>query len=249
MGSGPATRGVLISAHKGGNENTRAATYEAYTDAVTSGAEFAEFDIRKLGDGSLVAYHDPRTPDNTSLNSLDYRGLCARAGYEVPLVERLLRQMSGHLRGHLDFKETGYEEEVILLTRKHLGNDFVATSLEDSCLITIKQKFPDARTALSLGRKIRGFSRSEGLARLYHELYPRRRIRNTGADGIAVHRRIARLRGLALAQQMGVFAMVWTVDEEDLMRGFLQDDRVMVLITNRPRRAVAMRSARAQAQN
>jgi glycerophosphoryl diester phosphodiesterase len=55
-----------VSAHKGGAEHARAATYEAYEDAVTSGAEYAEFDIRRTRDGALVVYHDaaagPRWP-------------------------------------------------------------------------------------------------------------------------------------------------------------------------------------------
>jgi glycerophosphoryl diester phosphodiesterase len=236
------SNGVLISAHRGGSENTPAATYEAYTDALTSGAEYAEFDIRKLGDGSLVVYHDEHTPDKGLLRTLEYSEFCRRAGYEVPLVERVLKQMSGHLRGHLDFKEIGYEEEVILLTRKYLANDFIATSLEDTSLHTIKDAFPDVQTALSLGRDLAEFSRFAALAIRYHELYPRRRIKNIRADGIAVHKRIARLKGLALAKQMGIFAMVWTVDEDDLLQKFLQDDRVHILITNRPRTAVQMRA-------
>ena len=241
--SSPATGGVLISAHRGGSENAPAATYEAYTDALTSGAEFAEFDIRKIGDGSLVVYHDAHTPDQKLLSSLGYSELCAAAGYEVPLVERVVKQMAGQLRGHLDLKETGYEEEVITLARQYLDNEFIATSLEDVSLHTIKQAFPEVRTALSLGRDINEFSRFAALAIRYHEFFPRRRIARIKADGIAVHQRIARLRGLTVAEQLDIFAMVWTVDDEDLLQRFLLDRRVLVLITNRPRRAVELRSS------
>jgi glycerophosphoryl diester phosphodiesterase len=115
--------------------------------------------------------------------------------------------------------------------------------LEDASLHAIKRAHPEVRTALSLGRDLQEFSRFAALAIRYHELFPRRRIRRIQADGIAVHKRIARLKGLALAQQMDIFAMVWTVDEDDLLQNFLLDERVYVLITNRPRAAVRLRAA------
>ena len=49
---------VQISAHKGGSERARPQTYEAYQDALASGAEYAEFDIRRTADDVLVIYHD-----------------------------------------------------------------------------------------------------------------------------------------------------------------------------------------------
>jgi len=52
---------VSISAHKGGGEDkAEPATYAAYELALSSGAEYAEFDIRRTRDGVLVAYHDAR---------------------------------------------------------------------------------------------------------------------------------------------------------------------------------------------
>ena len=66
---------IKISAHRGGSEQARAATYEAYEHALTSGAEYAEFDIRRTADGILVVYHDPRSgphglsTDNTKIRN------------------------------------------------------------------------------------------------------------------------------------------------------------------------------------
>src|SRR5262249_59779553 len=47
---------VLISAHQGGSEDARPATYEAYKAAPASGAEYAELDIRKTKGGIAVRY-------------------------------------------------------------------------------------------------------------------------------------------------------------------------------------------------
>jgi glycerophosphoryl diester phosphodiesterase len=43
------------------------------------------------------------------------------------------------------------------------------------------------------------------------------------------------------ATRNGLFTMVWTVNDDTLMRTFLSHPRVDVLITDRPRRAVALR--------
>ena len=64
--------------------------------------------------------------------------------------------LAGRLIGHLDLKETGYEENVVALASSILGpGNFVVTTLEDASVATIKRAFPEVRTALSLGRSLR----------------------------------------------------------------------------------------------
>jgi glycerophosphoryl diester phosphodiesterase len=244
---GPERHRVLISAHRGGAETHPAATWEAYDDALEAPADqradYVELDIRKLGDGALVVHHDAYTPEGRKLAALSYPQLCRQARYEVPLVEPLLERIgAGPLQGHLDLKETGYEAEVITTARRHLGEEFIVTSLADESIRAIKTGFPPVRAALSLGLDVRDLSRSAALAIRYRELFPRRRILHCRADGIAAHQRIARLRGLSLAAEMGILALVWTVDEERRIDELLRDPRVGILVTNRPRLAVAKRA-------
>ena len=49
---------VDISAHQGGAEYGRPATYSAYQQALATGAEYAELDIRRTKDHVLVVQHD-----------------------------------------------------------------------------------------------------------------------------------------------------------------------------------------------
>lgn len=78
---------VMISAHRGGSEAARPATYEAYQDALASGAEYAEFDVRKTSDGVLVVYHDARAGQaGPAVSGVSYGALCDLAGYRVPRV-------------------------------------------------------------------------------------------------------------------------------------------------------------------
>jgi glycerophosphoryl diester phosphodiesterase len=49
---------VQISAHCDHSRDAEPITYQTYSDTLASGAEYAEFDIRKTADHVLVVYHD-----------------------------------------------------------------------------------------------------------------------------------------------------------------------------------------------
>lgn len=233
-----------ISAHQGGSEQTRPATYEAYEHALTSGAEYAEFDIRRTADGILVVYHDPRPgPHGPLLSALSYRELCQQAGYPVPRLAEVMQLLAGQLLGHLDLKDTGYEAEVIQLALQHFGPaGFVATTMEDVSVRSIKDKFPDVSTALSLGRDSAGIPAWKLAQVRQSELFPMRRIRECGADWVAANYQLARRGVTERCRKNGVGVMVWTVDTDDLIDRFLSDSRVNVLITSRPQYAVQRRA-------
>ena len=261
-----------VSAHRGGAEHTAPATYAAYEDAVTTGAEYAEFDIRRTRTGELVVYHDAvvrvpaapaaRAPSARSpgasppgapapggsrrVADLSHAELCAAAGYRVPLVGDVMALLARHgLAGHLDLKETGYEADVIALALAAFGDpgQFVATTLEDVSVRTIKATFPQVRTALSLGRDLREVAAHRWLGVRAGELAPLPRVRRCGADWVAVNYQLARLGVIRACHRAGVGVMVWTVDGAAHVDEFLGDRRIEVLITNRPRFAVGRRAA------
>jgi glycerophosphoryl diester phosphodiesterase len=232
---------VAVSAHKGGSEDAPPATWEAYETAVTTGAEYVEFDIRRTRDGDLVVFHDPEV-GGRPVAGLTYEELCAGTGQRVPLVPEVMKLIAGRATGHLDLKETGGEDEVIKMALDLLGpGNFVATTVVDSSVVRIKKNFPEVTTALSLGRDLREVSRMMRLPARARELYPLGRMRACGADWLAVHRRLARANVLRLCGRFGIPAMVWTVNGEPQMRRFLADPRVTVLITDRPRHALSLR--------
>ena len=235
---------VQISAHCDHSDDAKPITYESYSAALTSGAEYAEFDIRKTADSVLVVYHDARAGRGGPLvGQLSYPELCDRLGYQVPRVDEVMALIAGRLLGHLDLKETGYEAEVIRLADSVLGpGNFVATTLEDVSVAAIKRAFPEVRTALSLGRSLGEVPRRRWAAIRHSELYPLHRIRACGADWVAVNYRLAKLGVARVCHQQGIGIMVWTVDANPLIDQFLQDQRIDVLITNRPQHATRRRA-------
>jgi glycerophosphoryl diester phosphodiesterase len=237
----PARR-PLISAHQGGGEDARPASYAAFEQSVTTGAEYVEFDIRRTRDRALVVFHDERA-GGQPVAGLRYAELCAAAGDRVPLVADVLSLLAGRAQGHLDLKETGYEADVITLAATILGADnFVATTLEDESVAVIKRAFPEVRAALSLGRDLRGVAAARWLGVRASELFPLTRVRACGADWVAANYQLARAGVTAACHRAGIGVMVWTVDSGRLIDTFLADDRVEVLITNRPRHAAARRA-------
>jgi glycerophosphoryl diester phosphodiesterase len=235
---------VQISAHCDHSTDAEPITYQSYCDLLASRAEYAEFDIRKTADNVLVVYHDGHAGrGGPRLAELGYSELCDRLGYVVPRVDQVMALLAGRLVGHLDLKETGYEESVVALASSVLGpGNFVVTTLEDTSVATIKRAFPGVRTALSLGRSLRGGPRRQWAAVRHSELFPLPRVRACGADWVAVNYRIARLGVAGACHRSGVGIMVWTVDQDPLIDQFLRDERVDVLVTNRPDHAARRRA-------
>lgn len=232
-----------VSAHRGGSERAAPATWEAYEDALASGAEYVEFDVRRTADGVFVVHHDLRVRHTgPPLSTLTHAELNERAGYPVPVVDEVMELVAGKLVAHLDLKETGHERELIDRAVALLGEEgLVVTTLEDRSVAAVTAARPRVRTVLSLGRDGEDIARGRLVRTRIGELLPMRRVRACGAHGVAVHHRLARATVLREAARNRLFTMVWTVNEDAALRGFLGDPRVDVLITDRPRRAVALR--------
>lgn len=236
-----------VSAHRGGSDLAPPATWEAYLDALESGAEYVEFDIRRTKDGVFVVYHDFHVNHTgPRLSTLTHTQANDLAGYELPMVGEVMELAArGKLTGHLDLKETGDEREIVGLALDVFGVDnFVATTLEDTSIAAIARDFPEVRTALSVGRNRREIPLSRLVTVRSSEFFPLPRVRECGATGLAMHQQMARSTVLRQCAAHGLFAMVWTVNDDEGLRHFLNDGRVDVLITDRPRRALALRDAR-----
>lgn len=220
---------TAISVHR-----TDSADVDFFETAVASGAEYVEIDVRRTGDGEIVVRHD-RHVNGTVLAAASYVEVCAAAGQRVPRAREAMESIAGRIHGHLDLKEKGVELDVVELALEILGpGNFVVTSREPASIAMISRAFPGVHTALSVGRSLweRGALR---------DFSPLAVLRACGAEWVAINHRLARLGVLRQCAAEGIPAMIWTVNGEPLMRRFLADPGVAVLITDRPREAVRMR--------
>ena len=121
----------------------RTGTIEVYANALETGAEYVEFDIRRTADGELAAFHDARTSQGDALAAISYSRLCELAGYPVPRVAEVMATIAGKATAHLDLKDTGGEDKVVEMALDILGpGNFVVTTLEDQSVAAIKARFP-----------------------------------------------------------------------------------------------------------
>jgi glycerophosphoryl diester phosphodiesterase len=231
----PAACSWAVCAHRGGSEDARPGTLEAFAGAASQGFDYVEFDVRRLHDGALVAFHDHKC-GGRPLRDMTLPELRGAAGYSVPLVEEVMAALAGRAKAHIDLKEPGYEARVVALADALLGpGTYVMTTLEDGMVATIKRDFPAVRVGLSLGRGLAGERRPWVLVKVRtSELFPARRLRACGADLVSVHYRLARWNVLRVARRMGIPAFVWTVNDLGAAGRLLGHPEVECIITDTP---------------
>jgi glycerophosphoryl diester phosphodiesterase len=218
----------MISAHSGGAERARPGSLAAYQAVVSSGAEYAEFDVRRAGDGTLLAQHSAERPD----------------GEPVLAAAEVMRILAaGGVRGHVDLKGVGFEREVVELALDAFGPDgFVVTTADPESVAVIRAEFPSAAVGLSVGFGLVSVARR--LRRLRGpRSFPWAAVRASGADWAAMSYRYARPDVLEGCVAAGLRIMVWTVNDDRWLDRFLSDPRVGILVTDRPEHALARRAA------
>ena len=236
---------VMISAHSGGTERARPGSLAAYQAVVSSGAEYAEFDVRRASDGTLVAQHSADSPSGPSdRGGSSGSGGSGGSGREPALAAREVMEVlaAGGVRGHVDLKGAGFEREVVELARSWFGPDgFVVTTADPASVTAIGAEFPTVPVGLSVGFGPASITRD--LRRLRWPLsFPLAAVQASGASWVAMSYRYARPEVLDRCVAAGLRIMVWTVNDDRRLARLLGDPRVAVVVTDRPEHAVALRA-------
>jgi glycerophosphoryl diester phosphodiesterase len=230
----------LIIAHRGAPSYARENTIESFEKAMISGADMIEFDVRRTKDNVLIAYHDELIQGH-SLRDLTYEGMSQMArnqGFSVPTVEEVLKWSRGKIKLDVELKEEGYEKEIVELLSGYFEEDqFVITSFNDAPLKVIKERYPDIKTGLILGKGIPSY---HILTRL-QEFFPMKRCKKAKADFLVAHLKLLRVGFLERARRSHLPVFVWTVNDEETISRLLHDRRVHAIITDKPDLAVSLR--------
>jgi glycerophosphoryl diester phosphodiesterase len=209
---------TLVVAHRGASAIAAENTLAAFEAAIAIGADMVEFDVRSTADGVLVVTHDP-------LPSSSYEELQPRP----PRLEEVVEVCAGRIGLDVELKEPGVESVVLDLVSARLApHAFVMTSFIDGVVAAAKSRRPDVRAGLLLGEET-PLDAAEVL----------RRQEAASADFVAPHVSLLE-RGLA-ADGLSEL-VVWTVNDEALLRRYLDDARVSAVVTDDPERALAIRT-------
>ena len=215
----------IVVGHQGSSEGVPPASLEAYEAALAAGAEMVEMDVRRAADGRLLVLHDPlhgygEAAIGAAVAVEDVAALVAGAG------RRLL----------VDVKDVGGEAATVDAVLRFLEPEQVAlSSFEDAAVAALRRERPHVEAGLSIGREWR----RPYLRTRLSELFPAARAAACGASFLSVNRRLVP-GGVLRRSRLPLY--VWTVDDDRGLRRYLRDERLLGVVTNRPRRALGLRA-------
>ncbi|SDI81525.1 glycerophosphodiester phosphodiesterase [Natribacillus halophilus] len=240
-------RDALVIAHRGVTgvdmvENT----VKAFERAVALDADFIETDVRRTADGYLICFHDGKL-DGSAVKKMNYASLQQYArmiGWELPLLEEVLRLCKGNLRLDIEIKAKGLEKQVVEeVNATGMSNEVLITSFHDSVLRKIKLHDAAIKTGLLLGRRL--FQQRFRLHAYIQDFYPESRLKKINADAVCPHYHLLRLGFIKRMQRLNLPVYVWTVNDKRRMEkvlakganGLITDDIVeaMEVIKGRDR--------------
>jgi glycerophosphoryl diester phosphodiesterase len=264
------SRGIAISAHRGGGEIAPEGTYDAYQAALEAGADYLEFDVRRTADGELVAFHaarlraaslgqhnvgqhslgQHRTGQHRAVSALSYAELCLLAGYVVPTTSGVLALLTGRAGAHIDLKEPDCLGAIVSQALSVLPSERIIVSTGNrSAVAELGRRWPAVAAGLTIGGDLADTARYlAGRARLPVQS-PVDAVVAAGAGWAVVHERLARAGALADCRRRGLATMVWTVNDDTALARWLGCPDVDVVVTDRPRRAAALLGSSAQSSN
>lgn len=216
-----------VIAHRGVSGHAPEITSEAYRQAVALGCDGVEVDVQMLGDGTLIAFHDPDVKRTTNgvgrlaeytLESI--RKLDAGSWFNQTFPEKARAEYAGlqvpTLQEILDLLKTSPLELLLEIKSPELyPADFeerIITCIEANQFInrTIFMSF-----SVPSIRKIKSLRPAAHVALLAYQMEPNpiATARDVGADELGILYKLATPALVASARQYGIAFSVWTPDE------------------------------------
>jgi glycerophosphoryl diester phosphodiesterase len=201
----------------------------AFREAIRQGADFIETDIRRTKDGVLVLHHEEKIGfafiAETPFADLQKIALAPTVNRPLATLEELLElaKNSGVMLD-LELKESGYENEVGAIIKKHhLGvDDFVVTSFLEEAIRQFKSCYRESTCGLLIGAK----------QSWWREWFPILGLKRCGADFVAANECLLRFWFARRMDRKKYPVWVWTVNNPARMARLLRTVGVEAVITD-----------------
>ena len=244
----------LFAAHRGGSLLWPENSLLAFRNAVSLGADYLECDVHLARDGEVVVIHDATLDRTTtgqgpvrerSLAALKTLRLLDRAGAvldeAVPTLDEVAATAArGNRRMLLEIKVDerrrrypGIEEKVFAILDRHgMAGSTVVMAFEPETWRRVRLLRPDI---------VAGALYSSGTLRTMGSTVSRElaEARKAGVGFVGLQQTLVDADTVAAARNAGMMLGVWTVNEPDALRHFIEQ-RVGILITDRPDLAKAL---------
>jgi glycerophosphoryl diester phosphodiesterase len=235
---------TMIIAHRGaGHSGTLPSTHEntidAFKAAILAGADAIEFDLRRTRNGVIVVHHDAEVDGmKWSIGESPMAAVkegAERQGYVVSTFQEVLACCAGKIALDIELKETGYEDEVIEITRKYYDLSHVAfTSFNEISIRRIKELTPSANAGLLLGAEP-----PTGARRRLEEILPGKLIERSHSDFIAPNWRFLKWFGQGPKKYGGLPVISWTINDISLAEKLIQSG-IAGIISDSPERLLPL---------
>ncbi|MHC1586349.1 MAG: glycerophosphodiester phosphodiesterase family protein [Candidatus Hecatellaceae archaeon] len=213
-------------AHRGASFWEPENSLAAIEAAVKLGADLVEVDVRRCGDGTLVAFHDAsleRTTDGVGfLNQYGLQELKRfnlGGGERIPALTEVLEAVKGRIGLIAEVKEPGTERRLLeVVAEASLLDETIFTSFHHHVLPRIKQLNPKAKTGIIVRGSL---------------LNPVEAARRAKAEYFFADYRHITVGLAAKLQRAGVKLAAWTVNEKEAVET-LAGLNVDLIVSDRP---------------
>ena len=122
---------ATIIGHRGSAKHPEN-TIPSLAAAIDDGADGVEFDVRLSGDGQLVVVHSSVVGSHAVQSTPYDKFKKLKRGYEVPLLEDVLKQFGKKTILDIELKHGGIEEQAVELIRKYTNPEKTLVSAFDT---------------------------------------------------------------------------------------------------------------------
>src|SRR4030095_556385 len=260
----------LIIGHRGASATAPENTMAAFHQALNSGADGVEFDVRLTRDGVPIVIHDDnlkRTGSRpgpvadlsyTEIRQVDVGSWFNRtqqasqtdfSAERIPSLDEVLELFeSNHAILYLEMKSDPLQrEQLARVCCDHLKQSPVKHRVVIECfdlngIAVVKAIDPSIKTAALFEPRLMTAPQLTSGRRLVEQAL------TVGAEEIALHYRLASKSVVATARAAGLRVVVWTVNNTDWIRRATAME-ISALITNDPVMMVQQRRALSSVQN
>ena len=233
----------VVQAHRGASGHEYQNTIKAFDKALELNSDAIELDIRKTKDNLVVVFHDP-TYKNKHINDWNYLELLEETkkdNFVVPLLIDVLNRYKGKILVDIEFKEEGYEEEVVKMILSVLTYEqFNIRSFSEKTVRTIKELDEKIYTILLIGAEFPKYGFFSRIA----ELFPRGKVRRSKCDCVSPNYQLIRLFYVQRMHLIKKPVLAWTVNEEKIMKRMFFKAKVDGIVTNYPDIALKIRDGK-----
>lgn len=217
----------LIGGHRGSPKKEKENTIKSFKRAILDGADFIEFDVRRSKDGCLVIHHDASISGMClkDLKLSEINRLAFDQGYEVPVLEDVLRHCLNSIMLDVEIKEPDITSETIKQILRYYSPDgFMITSFFDEALMIAGTRYSGIKKGLLFDK-----DSSQNLEKRIVKLKP---------DFILPHFSIFDQNIKDICIKFNLPAILWTVNDEKSMKQYISDPSVAGIISDYPEKAL-----------